>query len=117
MTRRARLIAAAAFFLTASALGGFFSCAGLEAANKWSSIISTFVALASLTLSTLLFQQVTTRGPHTPPAPKNTPLSNHPAAIHNHECLYTSNKSTCDTTTSKYNNDDKQIRMRRDLEA
>ena len=68
MTRRARFTAAAAFFLIAGTISGFFSYTGLEAANKWSSIISMFLALASFTLSALLCHQSIARRPPIPPA-------------------------------------------------
>jgi len=61
MIRRAPFIAAGAFFLIAGVIGGFFSYTGLDAANRWSSVISMFLALASFVLSALLFRQSTVR--------------------------------------------------------
>ncbi|MGH4010016.1 MAG: hypothetical protein ACRDTH_18000 [Pseudonocardiaceae bacterium] len=59
---RAWFIAAGAFFLIAGVIGGFFFYVGLDAANKWSSVISMFLVLASFALSALLFRQSTVRG-------------------------------------------------------
>jgi len=67
MTRQAWFIAAAAFFLVAGVIGGLFSYTGLETANKWSSVISMFLALASFTLSALFFRQSTVRKSLTAP--------------------------------------------------
>lgn len=105
MTRRARFIAAAAFFLGASAISGFFSRTGLEAANKWSSVISLFLALASFTLSALLFQQSIARGSHIPPAPKTAPPSKHSATICEDERLCMGDNRTHNTIVNKENND------------
>lgn len=68
MIRRAPFIAAGAFFLIAGVIGGFFSYTGLDTANKWSSVISMFLALASFALSALLFRQSIVRGSPTAPA-------------------------------------------------
>lgn len=65
-----RFITTGAFFLIAGVIGGFFSYIGLDQANKWSSIISLFIALASFALSALLFRQSTVRGSSTAPAPE-----------------------------------------------
>jgi hypothetical protein len=106
MTRRARFIAAAAFFLIASAISGFFSDTGLEAANKWSSIISMFLALASFTLSALLFQQSAARGSPIPPAPKTAPSPKHSTAIYDKERMRMGDNQTHNTIIDEDNNDD-----------
>ncbi len=106
MTRRARFIAAATFFLTASTISGFFSCAGLEVANKWSSIISMFLALASFTLSALLCHQSIARWPPIPPAPKTAPSSRYSTTAYVNELLRTGNNQTHNTIINKDNNDD-----------
>jgi hypothetical protein len=69
VTQRTRFIMAAAFFLVAGVIGAFFSYAGLDAANKWSSVISMFLALASFVLSTLLFRQSTAVASSIPSTP------------------------------------------------
>jgi len=68
MIQRAPFIAAGAFFLIAGVIGGFFSYTGLDTANKWSSVISMFLTLASFALSALLFRQSTVSGTPTAPA-------------------------------------------------
>lgn len=105
MTRRAQFIAAAAFFLGASAISGFFSYTGLEAANKWSSIISMFLVLASFTLSALLFQQSIARGSPIPPAPKTAPSSKHSTTIYDNERPCMGDNQTHNTNINKDNND------------
>jgi len=107
MTRRAWFIAVAAFFLIASTISGFFSYAGLEVANKWSSVISMFLALASFTLSALLCHQSIARWPPIPPAPKTAPSSKYSATTYGNELLRTGNNQTHNAIINKDNNDDK----------
>lgn len=80
---RAWFIATGAFFLIAGVIGGFFSYAGLDTANKWSSVISMFLALASFALSALLFRQSTVRGSQTASASNAAPSLKYGPIINN----------------------------------
>lgn len=106
MTRRARFVAAAAFVLIAGTISGFFSYAGLEVANKWSSIISMFLALASFMLSALLCHQSTARRPPIPPTPKTAPSPRYSTTTYGNELLHAGNNQTHNTIINKDNNDD-----------
>jgi len=98
MIRRAPFIAAGAFFLIAGVIGGFFSYTGLDAANRWSSVISMFLALASFVLSALLFRQSTVKGSPTAPAPEANSLSKYQITNHYPKHVFIGDNPTHNTT-------------------